>query len=50
MLRERFIKKLLQTVFIFFILLVISTWTINDGIKNTKVSLKKDIVGIYLIM
>ncbi len=49
MLRERFIKKLLQTVFIFFILLVISTWTINDGIKNTKVSLKKDIVGIYLI-
>ena len=49
MLRERFIKKLLQTVYIFFILLVISTWTINDGIKNTKVSLKKDIVGIYLI-
>lgn len=49
MLRERILRKICYTTLIFFILLVISSFTTNNVIPNTKIDYKNDLVNIYLL-
>lgn len=49
MLREKVIRKICYTTFIFFILLVVSSFSNQTIIPNTKVEYKNDLVNIYLL-
>ena len=49
MLRERILRKICYTTLIFFILLVISSFTGSKVIPNTKIDYKNDLVNIYLL-
>ena len=49
MLRKKIIRKICYTTFIFFILLVISTFSNKEIIPNTKTEYKTDLVNIYLL-
>lgn len=49
MLRKKIIRKICYTTFIFFILLVISTFSNKEIIPNTKTEYKNDLLNIYLL-
>lgn len=49
MLRKKIIRKICYTTFIFFILLVVSTFSNKEIIPNTKTEYKTDLVNIYLL-
>jgi len=49
MLRKKIIRKICYTTFIFFILLVISTFSNKEIIPNTKTEYKNDLMNIYLL-
>lgn len=49
MLREKILRKICYTTLIFFILLVVSTFTNQEIIPNTKTEYKNDLVNIYLL-
>lgn len=49
MLRKKIIRKICYTTFIFFILLIISTFSNKEIIPNTKTEYKNDLINIYLL-
>lgn len=49
MLRKKIIRKIYYTTFIFFILLLISTFSNEKVISNTKTSYKNELLNIYLL-
>ena len=49
MLREKILRKICYTTLIFFILLVISTFSNQQIIPNTRTEYKNDLINIYLL-